>query len=173
MSGRLEPSSKWARRAWKGHHWWWDIYFWVRPGNHVPELSVVESPRPKKARQSNPKVKVMLITFLNVKGIINCEFLPQDQTINQQVYIEILWRLLCLVHRKRQELWQGKLWLLHHNNAPVHNACYHSSWPRISLCWNNLPVHLTLLHVTFFFSPSSKESSRRPVLKMWRLSRGL
>ena len=88
------------------------------PENHVPELSEVESPRPKKARQSNPKVKVMLIAFLNVKGIINCEFLPQDQTINQQVYREMMWRLLCLVNRKRQELWQGKLWLLHHNNAP-------------------------------------------------------
>ena len=32
-----------------------------------------------------------------------------------------------------------------------------SSWPkRKSPCWNSLPINLTLLHVTFFFSPSSR-----------------
>ena len=49
-----------------------------------------------------------------------------------------------------------------------------SSWlRRTSSCWNNLPIHLTLFHMTFFFSPSSRGSSRGPVLKTWRPSRGL
>ena len=56
---------------------------------------------PKKARQSKSKVKVMLITFLNVRGIIHSEFLPQGQTINQQVYKEILRLLLRSVREKR------------------------------------------------------------------------
>ena len=45
------------------------------------------SPRPKKARQSKSKVKVTLITFFGVRGIVHSESsLPQGQTINQQVY---------------------------------------------------------------------------------------
>ena len=78
--------------------------------------------RLKKARQSKSKIKVMLITFFDVRSIIHSEFLPQGQTINQQVYKEILQLLFCSVHEKRRELGQDKLWLLHYNNAPAHNA---------------------------------------------------
>ena len=60
------------------------------------------SPRPNlKARPSKSKVKVMLITFFDVRRIVHSEFLPQGQTINQQVYKEILWRLLRSVCEKR------------------------------------------------------------------------
>ena len=78
--------------------------------------------RPKKARQSKSKVKVMLITFFDVRGMVHSEFLPQGQTINQQVYKEILRRLLHSVHEKRRELWQDKSWLFHHDSAPADNA---------------------------------------------------
>ena len=41
-----------------------------------------------------------------------------------------------------------------------------SSWPRSTSPYcNNLPVHPILLRVTFFLSPSSRGSSRGPVLK--------
>ena len=80
------------------------------------------SPRPKKARQSKSKVKVTLITFFGVRGIVHSEFLPQGQTISQQVCKEILRLLLRSVREKRRELRQDKSWLLHHDNAPAHNA---------------------------------------------------
>ena len=80
------------------------------------------SPRPKKARQSKSKVKHMLFAFLDVRGIVHMEFLPQGQTINQHVYKEILRRLLYSVREKRRELWKNNSWLLHHDNAPAHNA---------------------------------------------------
>ena len=64
----------------------------------------------------------MLITFFDVRGIVHSEFLPQGQTINQQDYKEILRLLLRSVCEKRRELWQDKSWLLHHDNAPAHNA---------------------------------------------------
>ena len=80
------------------------------------------SPRPNKARQSKSKVKVLLITFFDVSGIVHSEFLPQGQTINQQVYKEILRLLLRSVREKRRELRQDKSWLLHHANAPAHKA---------------------------------------------------
>ena len=75
------------------------------------------SPRPKKAIESKSKVKVMLIMFFHVRGIVHNEFLTQGQTIKQQVCKEILRRLLRSVREERRELWQDKSWLLHHHNA--------------------------------------------------------
>ena len=72
------------------------------------------SPRPKKARQSRSKIKLMLIAFFDARGIVHMEFLPQGHTVNQHVYKEILQRLLHSVREKRCELWQ--------DNAPAHNA---------------------------------------------------
>ena len=87
-----------------------------------PEWKSASSPRPKKARLFKSKIKVMLIVFFDVHGIVHLEFLPQGQTINQNVYKDILRRLMRLVREKRRELWETKSWLLHHDNAPVHNA---------------------------------------------------
>ena len=47
---------------------------------------------------------------------------PQGQTINQHVYEDILRRLMRSVCEKRQELWDEKSWVLHHDNAPSHNV---------------------------------------------------
>ena len=134
------------------------------------------SPRPNlKARPSKSKVKVMLITFFDVRRIVHSEFLPQGQTINQQVYKEILQLLLRSVREMRRELWQDKSWLLHHDNAPAHNALS----IRQFLAEKNIavleqpPYSPDLALCDFFFSPSSKGSSRGPVLKAWRPSRGL
>ena len=63
-----------------------------------------------------------LITFFYVYGIVHAEFLPQGQTINQHVYKNILQRLMRSVRKKRRELGEMRSWLLHHDNAPGHNA---------------------------------------------------
>ena len=76
----------------------------------------------KKARVFKSDTKVMLIVFFDVHGIVHAEFLPQGQTINQHVYKSILRRLLRLVRQKRREVWETRSWLLHHDNAPAHNA---------------------------------------------------
>ena len=85
------------------------------------EWKSASSSRPKKARLFKSKIKVMLIVFFDVHGIAHLEFLPQGQTINQNVYKDIL-RLMRSVREKRRELWETKSWLLHYDNAPAHNA---------------------------------------------------
>ena len=80
------------------------------------------SPRPKKARMSKSKIKVMLIAFFDVRGIVHTEFMPKGHTINQHIYRDVLRRLMRSVREKRRELYEKKTWLLHHDNAPVHNA---------------------------------------------------
>ena len=64
----------------------------------------------------------MLIAFFDVHEIVNAEFLPQGQTINQLINKNILRCLMRSVREKRRELWKTRSWLLHHDNAPAHNA---------------------------------------------------
>jgi hypothetical protein len=63
----------------------------------------------------------MLITFFDIKSIVHFEFIPHGQMVNQAYYVEILKWLHEVVRRKRPELWPNN-WILHHNNAPAHNA---------------------------------------------------
>ena len=80
------------------------------------------SPRPKKARMSKSKIKVMLIAFFDQKGLVHHEFVPEGETVNQYFYQKVLIRLHGRVRRIRRALWSDKSWLLHHDNAPAHNA---------------------------------------------------
>ena len=77
------------------------------------------SPRPKKARVFKFKTKVMLVAFFDVHGIVLAEFLSQGQIINQHVYKNILQRLMRSVREKRRELWETRLWLLHHDDVQL------------------------------------------------------
>jgi hypothetical protein len=52
--------------------------------------------------------------FFYHKGIVHFEFLQQGQTVNQHYYFEVVCRI-------RPELWPDA-WILHHDNAPAHDA---------------------------------------------------
>ena len=86
------------------------------------EWKSASSPRPKKARFFKSKNKMMPIVFFDVHGIVFLEFLPQGQTINQNVYKDILRRFMSSVQEKKRKLLEMKSWLLHHDNASVHNT---------------------------------------------------
>ena len=117
------------------------------------------SPRLKKARVFKSKTKVMLITFFDVHEIIHAEFLPQGQTINQHVYKNILGSLMRSVWEKRRELWETRPRMLHHDNAPAHNALT----IREFLAKNNIavleqpPYSPDLAPCDFFLFPKLKE----------------
>ena len=50
------------------------------------------------------------------------EFVPPEQTVNQQFYLQVLKRLRDSVRKKLPELWSSGDWFLHHDNAPAHTA---------------------------------------------------
>ena len=81
-----------------------------------------ESPRPKKALQIRNNVKVMLTCFFDSRGIVHHEYAPEGQIINKEYYLEVLRRLRGAVRRKRPDMWTGKNWQLHHDNAPAYSA---------------------------------------------------
>ena len=58
----------------------------------------------------------------DIRGIVQCEFVPTGQTVNQIYYLEVLKRLREKVRRKRPEIFANNAWILHHDNAPAHTA---------------------------------------------------
>ena len=86
------------------------------------QWKTARSPRPKKARMSKSKIKVMLIAFFDHQGLVHHEFVPQGQTVNQHFYKEVLSRLIARIRRSRRDSWENKRWILHHDNAPAHSA---------------------------------------------------
>ena len=114
---------------------------WIFKYNQLTKQQSLEwksalSPRPKKAKLFKSKIKVMLIAFFDVHGIVHAEFLPQGQTINQHVYKNILQRLMRSVREKRRELWETRSWLLHHDNAPLIMSWEFGSFmPKITLLY--------------------------------------
>lgn len=76
--------------------------------------------RPVKVRASKSKVKTMLITFFDSKGIIHKEFLPPGQTVNKIFYRDVMDRLLKRIRRVRPEYADSGKWYLLHDNAPAH-----------------------------------------------------
>ena len=53
------------------------------------EWRAKNEPKPKKPRQSRSKIKVMLIVFLDCRGVVHHEFVPEDQTVNEEYYLAV------------------------------------------------------------------------------------
>jgi hypothetical protein len=60
--------------------------------------------------------KTMFVCFFNHKGIVHHQFIIQEQTANQQCYLEVLTKLRESGRKKISELWPGN-WYLQHDNA--------------------------------------------------------
>jgi len=107
-------------------------------------------------RQVLSKVKVMLIVFFDMEGIVHYEYIPQGQTVNQQFYLQVLKRLRLVASRKRPQKQTAGAWALHHDNAPAHTA--HSIHVFLASrgipTFSNHPTPLKWLHVTFGCSPN-------------------
>lgn len=54
--------------------------------------------------QSRGSIKNMLIVLFNIPHIVHREFLPRDQTVDREFYIDILNRLKKEIRWKRPDL---------------------------------------------------------------------
>jgi hypothetical protein len=79
------------------------------------------SPRPKKAQWLRSKVKVLLTVLFDYRGIVHYIYAPEGQTINKELYLEVIRHLHDAVRCKRPDLWASRNWRLHHDNAPAHS----------------------------------------------------
>ena len=60
-------------------------------------------PHDQNFLQSKSRVKIMLLTFFNIRGIVLYEFVPIEQTVNQVYYLEVMKGLREKVRRKQPE----------------------------------------------------------------------
>ncbi|UYV61394.1 RPL12 [Cordylochernes scorpioides] len=58
-------------------------------------------PRPKKSRILKSRNKVLLVAFLDNKGIVHHEYLPAGQTVIKELYLSILRRLREAIRKKK------------------------------------------------------------------------
>ncbi|GBL93422.1 hypothetical protein AVEN_219528-1 [Araneus ventricosus] len=66
--------------------------------------------------------KVMLEVFFDYDSVIHSEFIPEGQTVNKELYLEILKRLRDAIRRKRPQKRTTHDWFLLHDNAPPHRV---------------------------------------------------
>ena len=79
------------------------------------------SPRAKKAHQSTSNIKVVMIVFFELDGIVKAEFVPRNTIVNSEYYKGLLEHLRNDVSRKQPEKWANGF-ILHHDNAPCHTS---------------------------------------------------
>ena len=78
------------------------------------------SPRPKKARMQESKLKMMLICFFDQEGIVHWEFVAPGMMVNADFYCDVLRRLRENLRCKRPQKWQNQNLIIHHDNALAH-----------------------------------------------------
>jgi hypothetical protein len=127
------------------------IYGYDPETKRLHSRSLLIPPRPKKARQVQSKVKVMLIVFFDMEGIVQYEHVPQGQTVNHQFYLQVLKHLRLAVSHKRPQKRAAVAWAL-----PMHQHIPSRYFWQVMafLSFSNHPTPLTWLCVTFGCSPN-------------------
>ena len=90
--------------------------------------------------------------------MVHHEFVPQEQTVNQHFYKEVVTRLVNKFRQKQRASWAGKTWFLHHDNAPAHTALSMKQflvWKEITTL-HHPPYSLDLAPGDFFLFPKLK-----------------
>ena len=125
-----------------------------------------------KACQSGSNIKVVMIEFFYLDGIVQAEFVPRNATVNSEHYKGLLQRLRNDVRRKWREKWANSL-ILHHDNAPCHTSLLVQqilSNKNITVCLIHL-IHWIWHHATSGSSPKSKWPWKVNVLNQFRTLR--
>jgi hypothetical protein len=116
--------------------------------------------RTEKSKKSEVKCENDAHYFLDVRGIVQWEFIPPGQPVNQEFYLEVLRRLRENVRRKFPEMWRSGEWFLHQDNAPAHTALSVTHY-LAPLGWTVIPhppYSLDLASCDFFLFPTMKKT---------------
>lgn len=91
---------------------------WYNYLSHVVYDAIkFQSHRQNKARVSKSKLKSMPNTFFDTKRIVHKKFMRPGQTVNLKESASKVQESNCTYPTESHNIW-----VLHHNNAPVHTA---------------------------------------------------
>lgn len=75
----------------KNDHWRWNVVFSIWSGKEtIKQWIIATYLSHQEARMTKSPMIKMLTTFFHIRSIVYCEFAPQDQTVNQASYEELL-----------------------------------------------------------------------------------
>ena len=82
----------------KPYHESWIYRYDLETKRQSSQWKHAGSPRPKKARQSKPTHKLLMIPFFDSTCMIYMHWVPTGQTVNKEYYVEVLRELMILVY---------------------------------------------------------------------------
>ena len=88
----------------------------------VPSGSILAPPDPRRLDRERSTHKFLMITFFDITGMIYIYWVPNEETVNKEYYIEVLREFRKRFRRKRPALFKLGQWHFHQDNAPVHNS---------------------------------------------------
>lgn len=97
---------------------------WIVYNNVTRKRSWVKQDKPAQtvSKAEIHQKKIMLSVWWDHKGILYFELMPQNQTINSNVYVEQLEKLKDAIEEKRPALSNRKGVVFHHDNARPHTS---------------------------------------------------
>ena len=98
----------------------WCFQYDLQTKRQSAEWRSTGTPPSKKVRWQPSTTKTMIIVFFDARGIVHHEFVRQGQTVNEEVYISVLWRMHEAL--RSPDLWASGQWTLLHDNARPHTA---------------------------------------------------
>ena len=93
-----------------------------RPRDRVPSGSMLAFPHPKRPDRANPPTNFWWTLFFDCTGMIYMHWVPTGQTVNKEIYVEVLRKFRKRFRRKRPTLFKLGQWHFHQDNAPVYNS---------------------------------------------------
>ena len=103
MLSKVDSDPSFIKRIIAGDETW--IYKYDTHSRYqASEWRSPNKPRPKKPRRFQSKKKVMLTVFMDYRGFVHHEFLPEGQTVNKEYYLGVMRRLREAIRQKRPDL---------------------------------------------------------------------
>ena len=96
------PGPSWTLRKWRNfffqtcHNRWWIVDFRMRSRNKRTEFGVAREQHTVLEESKNEQIKMescWFVFFSDSQGVVYKKIVPQEQTVNQQYYREVLGRL--------------------------------------------------------------------------------
>ena len=122
-----------------------------------PTKRQIEEPRDKNSPASKKpltllsKTKTAMIAFFDCRCVVHKKFVPQGQTVNQDVYKGVQQSLRESIRRRFPELWAaGKCFLLHDNARP-YMALSFTEFLSVHETTLHMRHILQICHINFFF----------------------
>ena len=174
MLYKVDFDPSFIKRIITGEETW--IYEYDTHSRHeASEWRSSKEPRPKKPRRFQSKKKVMLTVFMDYRGVVHHEFLPEGHTVNKEYYLGVMRRLREAVRQKDRIFGQTTrgfcTTITHRRTIPSLSASIWLKMKRIPS--KNHRIHLIWLPATFFYSVDSRNRFKERVTapKIYRVSR--